>query len=1005
MLYSYPFLNSRSNTVPRLFAAACVAAAFVSAPARADEADDQYAVASGHYSRGQWKFAADEFFTFLGRYPSHRYRDDARFFLGESLVQLGRFDEAAGQFAEYLKNAPGGRFARQARFRGGESSHFAGRSDIAGHELTLFRTEYPDDALNQYVLAYLGEIALAENKPDEARLHYDECLRRFPEGRLQDDCRLGLARILEKQGETAEAVRILETLADKPDCPVSEMARFRLGSLHYSLKQYEAAADAFSRVFRESPASAKAAQSRLAYGWSLFKLGRFGEAIAAFEVLESHPALRTEAGYWKGISQKSNRRWAEAGQTLRKTAAEAQDHALVPEIRFHAADAFLRAKDVDEASRQFQAVIDSGGPEAAPWKDDARLGLVQVAFARRRFDEVLAETDALLAGECAAEIAAQGTLLKAKALIMSARYNEAIALLESLEPSDEVRFLLATAYGRSGREEEAKRLFREVAAKPGPLGLESALGEAELHSASGAHEEAISSLHGLLEKNPELVADERFEVEGALATAHVRAGRFAEARKMHSEWAKTRPAPSRLPALTERLAEIAYEKEAYIEALAYFSWLALECEDPEYREKGLLGQGWAQYELGRIEEAGGTFGRVVDQGVNPSRGAEAALARGRILAREHQEDAALAMFDLVVERYPKTPAVPEALLESARILARLRQFDAALKTYSRIVEEFPQFEKTDAACYERAWVLYDTNRRDEAYAAFEQVYKEHRNGKVWADATYRLARQALEQGDAKTAERLTEELLAHSSGSPDADDALALRWRLAAARQDWRAVDAAAARLLAESPRSPLATAAEFWRAEAAFRQNDRKGAEERFDAIWEKHRGNREDWVAAVRLRRAQLAAAAEKWDDAHQIAVETKEQFPEFPQTYELDYVIGRSLAAKGEFSDARDAYFRVISSEQGGKTETAAMAQWMIGETFFHQEDFDTAAKAYLRVEILYDFPEWEALALLQAGKCHEKLQQSKEAADLYRRLIEQFPENRFAADAKNRLKRLE
>ena len=40
-----------------------------------------------------------------------------------------------------------------------------------------------------------------------------------------------------------------------------------------------------------------------------------------------------------------------------------------------------------------------------------------------------------------------------------------------------------------------------------------------------------------------------------------------------------------------------------------------------------------------------------------------------------------------------------------------------------------------------------------------------------------------------------------------------------------------------------------------------------------------------------------------------------------------------------------------------------------------------REYLRLEILYAYPTWQAGALLQAGKCHELLGEGQEAAELY------------------------
>ena len=111
------------------------------------------------------------------------------------------------------------------------------------------------------------------------------------------------------------------------------------------------------------------------------------------------------------------------------------------------------------------------------------------------------------------------------------------------------------------------------------------------------------------------------------------------------------------------------------------------------------------------------------------------------------------------------------------------------------------------------------------------------------------------------------------------------------------------------------------------------------------------------------------------------------------------------RADFDGARQAYQRVIRSPAGAKTETAAMAQWMIGETFFHQKNYETAPGEYSRLEILYAFPTWQAGALLQAGKCRERLGEDKEAVALYQRILKTYPKTTFTEEAARRLKSLE
>jgi TolA-binding protein len=81
---------------------------------------------------------------------------------------------------------------------------------------------------------------------------------------------------------------------------------------------------------------------------------------------------------------------------------------------------------------------------------------------------------------------------------------------------------------------------------------------------------------------------------------------------------------------------------------------------------------------------------------------------------------------------------------------------------------------------------------------------------------------------------------------------------------------------------------------------------------------------------------------------------------------------------------------------------MAQWMIGEAYFHQEDYAAAAREYQRLVKRYDYATWEAAALLQEGKCRELLGQREEAARLYAEVVENYPQTPFAQRASRRLK---
>ena len=248
-----------------------------SATARADEADDQYAVAAGHYAAQRWALAVDEFQALLKEHPDYGPNHKSRFFLAEALVQLGRYDEAQSQFREYLRQEPSGAYATQAGFRAGEAALLGGHPSAAREALQDFAAKHPTDKLNAYVLNYLGQIAVSDGSGAEAEHEYREAIERFPQDALQDDYHYGLARA-ELEGKRPEAEKLYRKLADGADKALAEQAMLRLATSQSAGGRYADAAETFEAFEAQYPASKQLTQARTehARAISTWKIRRSG---------------------------------------------------------------------------------------------------------------------------------------------------------------------------------------------------------------------------------------------------------------------------------------------------------------------------------------------------------------------------------------------------------------------------------------------------------------------------------------------------------------------------------------------------------------------------------------------------------------------------------------------------------------------------------------------------------------------------------------------------------
>jgi TolA-binding protein len=359
------------------------------------------------------------------------------------------------------------------------------------------------------------------------------------------------------------------------------------------------------------------------------------------------------------------------------------------------------------------------------------------------------------------------------------------------------------------------------------------------------------------------------------------------------------------------------------------------------------------------------------------------------LERDGHFDAALAVYHNFAKKH-NGDLLAEGLWRAGRLHQRLKQHAEALSFYQRLRTEFPEFDRTAELLANLAHC--ETLKGNSLAAAkhYKELVEKFPQTLQAAEAAYCLAIVAADEQRSEDAQKHVDWLRARTTNKPTAicQQVLCLQCQLWADRQEWQKIakllDTSQSKLNDRKVTARLA----FWRAEAALRLGDYTEAQKRFDELVSNCVGTAEPWVPMVSLRRAQLAGRREDWQEVLRLVEELDRKYPEFELAYECDYLRGRALAGRGEMSAARAAYGVVLENEWAAGTETAAMAQWMIGETHFHQRNYEIAAIEYARVIERHALPEWQARAALQAGQCAELSGRWEKATERYADALERW-----------------
>jgi cellulose synthase operon protein C len=774
---------------------------------------------------------------------------------------------------------------------------------------------------------------------------------------------------------------------------LAEQSSFQQAQEHYKQSNWQSALDLFLTTIQISD-STDNASSHFYAAECLVQLGRYPEAQSHYqEVLQSPDghAFNVRAKFRRGEAEFLAGNLTDAEKTLREFIEKSPRDELCAAAFNRLGEIALQTGSFEQAISLFNYVIENFASDSNV--NQACLGLARALLAANRLSEVSIALGRLCQSTDGT-IAAEALLLLGRAKYDAGQFDQALIAFRRIyelqtEPSHVARARLASGWA-------LWKLSRceEIAAEVAPLTADARKSPEYRYligmAAYSTKDCATASQE--LAKAANIASVHRAAALFYLGESALRQQDFKAAKQAYQRVLDVEPTSEWADDAAWGLARTARAAKTKSDLANACEMLKARFPQSDYISRiPLLAAG---SDVNPVETTPGI--ELLEEAVGHE--------------RDGNFDAALSVYHAFLDQQTTGGWLAEGLWRTARLHERLKQHTEATKFYERLLTEFPEFDRTPRVIASLAWMEAAKGNNAATTKLCEQLVAKFPQSSQAAEAAYWLALASADEKRSDDAQEYVDWLTAHR---PNGDSltaqqtqlwqqTLCLECQLLAEKNEWQSIVDLLDGTTKKTVNRNMAARLAFWRAEAALRLDQHEDARERFDALDVQCVGIFEPWVPMVSLRRAHLAARREDWQEVLSLIEHLDEHHPEFELAYESDYLHGRALAGRGEMSAARAAYGQVLENEWATGTETAAIAQWMIGETHFHQRNYELAAVAYERVIERHGLPEWQARAALQAGKCAELMEQWEEATALYAQAVERWQGTTSAKQLSARLR---
>ena len=190
-----------------------------------------------------------------------------------------------------------------------------------------------------------------------------------------------------------------------------------------------------------------------------------------------------------------------------------------------------------------------------------------------------------------------------------------------------------------------------------------------------------------------------------------------------------------------------WEQKRYEESAVSFENAAAKCSAPDSCVTALIKAGDARLSAAQHEKARENYRRVIDKYPDHPLAAQAMYQCGVTSLLAGQSAAAHGFFEKTEKDFPQSGFAPQAAFQQAEMLKTAQKWEAALEQYRRTASRYPDASVQASAAHQQGLILYRLRQWDAALEQFTSVSTAWPDSPEAPQALYMRGFCRYEQGD------------------------------------------------------------------------------------------------------------------------------------------------------------------------------------------------------------------------------------------------------------------